>query len=123
MNLIDVTKKFATPEACNDFIESIRWPNGVTCLACESKRVTKYQKQAGTRKRVNHTTGEAELKTVPARILYVCLDCSDQFSVTEGTIFNDTHLDLENSFMAVALMLNAEQDLSALQLTRDLKVA
>src|SRR6266404_5998741 len=123
MNLIDVTKKFATPEACNDFIESMRWPDGVTCLACESKRVTKYQKQAGTRKRVNPTTGDTELKAVPARILYVCLDCGDQFSVTEGTIFNDTHLDLEKWFMAVALMVNAKKGLSALQMKRDLKVA
>ena len=31
MNLIDVTKKFATPEACNDFIETMRWPDGVAC--------------------------------------------------------------------------------------------
>ena len=26
MNLIDVTKQFATPEACNDFLKSMRWP-------------------------------------------------------------------------------------------------
>ena len=123
MNLIDVGKKFATPEARNDFIESMRWPDGVACLACESKRVTKYQKQAGTRKRVNATTGEAELKPVPSRILYVCLDCGDQFSATEGTIFNDTHLYLEKWFMAVALMVNAKKGLSALQLKRDIKVA
>jgi DNA-directed RNA polymerase subunit RPC12/RpoP/transposase-like protein len=123
MNLIDVTKKFATPEACNDFIESMRWPDGVACLACESKRVTKYTKQAGTRNRRNPTTGETEVKPVPARILYVCLDCGEQFSVTEGTIFNDTHLDLEKWFMAVALMVNAKKGISALQMKRDLKVA
>ena len=35
--LIDVTKKFATPEACNDFIESIRWPDGVTYPDWEGK--------------------------------------------------------------------------------------
>jgi hypothetical protein len=123
MNLIDVTKKFATPEACNDFVESMRWPDGATCLACEGKRVTKYTKQAGSRNRINPKTGETELKAVPARILYVCLDCGEQFSVTEGTIFNDTHLDLEKWFMAVGLMVNAKKGLSALQLKRDLKVA
>ena len=26
MNLIDVAKQFATPEACNDFLEQMRWP-------------------------------------------------------------------------------------------------
>src|SRR5438105_3016441 len=101
----------------------MRWPDGVTCLACESKRVTKYTKQAGTRSRRNPTTGENEEKAVPARILYVCLDCGEQFSVTEGTIFNSTHLDLEKWFMAVALMVNAKKGISALQMKRDLKVA
>jgi transposase-like protein len=123
MNLIDVTKKFATPEACNDFIETMRWPDGVVCPACESKRVTKYQTQEGTRNRINSKTGKNEVKTVPARILYVCLDCELKFSVTTGTLFNDTHLDLEKWFMAVALMVNAKKGISALQMKRDLKVA
>src|SRR6266446_901269 len=123
MNRIDVTKKFATPEACNDFIESIRWPDGVTCTECGSKTVTKYQKNEGKRTRLNPTTGEREVKPVPARILYFCVACKAQFSATTGTIFSDTHLDLEKWFMAVALMLNAKKGLSALQMKRDLKVA
>jgi transposase-like protein len=123
MNLIDVAKQFATPEACNDFLESMRWPDGVTCLACESKRVTKYVKQAGSRNRVNPKTGAVEVKPVPSRILYICLDCDKQFSVTEGTIFNDTHLSLDKWFMATALMVNAKKGLSALQLKRDISVA
>jgi transposase-like protein len=123
MNLIDITKKFPTPEACNDFIESMRWPDGVTCLACNSKNVTKYQKNKGTRSRLNPTTGEREVKAVPPRILYVCIECGFQFSAITGTIFHDTHLDLEKWFMAVALMVNAKKGLSALQLKRDLKIA
>ena len=111
MNLIDVAKKFATPEACNDFLEQMRWPEGVECVNCNSKRVSKYVKQAGTRKRTN-AAGQEVMKQVPARILYVCLDCGDQFSVTEGTIFNDTHLSLDKWFMAVALMVNAKKGLS-----------
>jgi DNA-directed RNA polymerase subunit RPC12/RpoP/transposase-like protein len=123
MNLIDVTKKFATPEACNDFLESMRWPDGVECLKCGSRRVSKYVKQRGLRKRVNAATGETEIKPVPPRILYVCLDCRKQFSVSEGTIFSDTHLDLEKWFLATALMVNAKKGLSALQLKRDIHVA
>ncbi len=123
MNLIDVAKKFATPEACNDFLESMRWPDGVVCVECGKKRVSKYVKAAGVRTRVNAKTGKKEEKTVPARILYVCLDCHAQFSATEGTIFNDTHLPLDKWFMATALMVNAKKGLSALQLKRDLSVA
>lgn len=123
MNLIDVTKTFETPEACNDFLEAMRWPDGATCLYCESKRVSKYVKKAGTRQRLNMDTGEMETKPVPTRILYVCLECGKQFSVTEGTIFNDTHLSLDKWFAAVALMVNAKKGLSALQMKRDLKCA
>lgn len=123
MKLIDVAKQFATPEACNDFLESMRWPEGVACLACESKRVSKYTKNESTRQRLSLKTGKMETKTVPARILYVCLDCKKQFSVGEGTIFSDTHLSIDKWFMAVALMVNAKKGLSALQMKRDLGCA
>jgi transposase-like protein len=101
----------------------MRWPEGVECPARSGKNVTRYQKNAGTRNRLNVKTGESEVKRVPARILYLCIPCKFQFSVTTGTIFNDTHLDLEKWFMAVALMVNAKKRLSALQMKRDLKVA
>jgi DNA-directed RNA polymerase subunit RPC12/RpoP/transposase-like protein len=123
MNLIDVGKQFATPEACNDFLESMRWPDGVECVQCNSKRVSKYVKQASTRQRLNAKSGQMETKDVPARILYICLDCKKQFSVTEGTIFNDTHLSLEKWYMATALMVNAKKGVSAKQLQRDLGTA
>lgn len=123
MNLIEVAEQFATPEACNDFLETMRWPDGVECVKCNGKRVSKYTKQAGARQRPNAKTGGLETKTVPARILYVCLDCKKQFSVTEGTIFNDTHLSLEKWYMAVALMVNAKKGVSAKQLQRDLGTA
>ena len=123
MNLVDVAKQFAPPEACNDFLESMRWPDGVECVHCNGKRVSKYVKQASTRARKNPKTGALETKAVPARILYICLDCKKQFSVTEGTIFNDTHLSLEKWYMATALMVNAKKGVSAKQLQRDLGTA
>jgi DNA-directed RNA polymerase subunit RPC12/RpoP len=123
MNLIDVSKQFGTPEACNDFLESMHWPDGAECVHCNSKRVSKYTKQASTRQRLNAKTGEMETKAVPARILYICLDCKKQFSVTDGTIFNDTHLSLEKWYMATALMVNAKKGVSALQLKRDIGCA
>ena len=55
-----------------------------SCVHCNSKRVSKYVKQASTRTRQNAKTGEIETKPVPARILYVCLDCEKQFSRHRG---------------------------------------
>src|SRR5947209_2518252 len=123
MNLIDVAKQFATPEACNDFLEKMRWPEGVECVHCAGKRVTKYVKQTSTRTRLSAKTGKLEVKPVPARILYICLDCKKQFSVTERTIFNVTRLPIEKWLHAVALMVNAKKGVSALQLQRDLGTA
>jgi len=123
MNLIDVAKQFATPETCNDFLESMRWQGGVECVRCNSKRVSKYVRQASTRQRLRAKTGQMETKVVPARILYICLSCKRQFSVTEGTTFNGTHLSLEKWYMATALMINVKKGISALQLKRDIGVA
>jgi hypothetical protein len=72
---------------------------------------------------IDEETGEIKTKPVPARILYVCRECKRQFSVGEGTIFNDTHLPIEKWFMAVALVINAKKGLSAKQMQRDLNCA
>jgi transposase-like protein/DNA-directed RNA polymerase subunit RPC12/RpoP len=123
MRLIDVAREFGTPEACNDYLEKLRWPDGITCLHCESKRVSKFVRKGTTRTRLSKRTGAMEAKTSPDRIMYVCLDCKKQFSAGEGTIFSDTHLSLNQWFMAAALMINAKKGLSAKQIQRDLGCA
>lgn len=125
MNLIDVPKKFGTAEACVNLLEKMRWPNGVSCLKCEGPRVTRLHTNETERKRKDPKTGAVTIKRVPARFVHQCMNpgCGHQFSVTTETTFNDTHLELEKWFMAVALMVNAKKGLSALQLKRDLKIA
>lgn len=125
MNLIDIAKKFATEEACVNYLETMRWPDGVRCLKCDGKNVSKYHTAETSREVKNRKTGEIETKTVPARFIYQCMDsaCHHQFSVTTGTIFNDSHLALEKWFNAVALMCNAKKGLSAMQMQRDLRTA
>ena len=125
MNLIDVAKQFGTQEACVNYLEALRWPEGVTCLQCDGRKVARLHTNGTTRTRLNPDTGEMETKKTPGRFVYQCQnpECLHQFSVTTGTIFHDTHLDLEKWFFAVALMVNAKKGLSALQMKRDLKVA
>jgi transposase-like protein len=120
MNLIDVSKQFGTKEACNDFLEKLRWPEGVACIHCAGKNVSRYVKQASTCQRFSAKTGQMGTRSVPARILYVCRDCKKQFSVIAGTIFDHTHLPLEKWYTAVALIVNAKKGVSAKQIQRDL---
>jgi len=122
-SLINVATEFGTEEQCLAYLERMRWPEGVRCLACESEKVSKFTTKESTRKRFSKMLGkEVEVK-VPARHLYQCLACGKQFSATLGTLFHDTHLPLRKWFLAIALVCNAKKGLSALQLQRDLEVS
>lgn len=128
MNLISVTKKYGTQEAALDFLQSMRWPDGVECLKCGGTKISKYSTKEGTRQRTrkNKETGAKETieVPVPVRHLYECLDpkCGHQFTATTGTIFSDTHIGFEKWLVAVALMVNAKKGLSAMEMQRDIDV-
>ncbi len=123
-NVIDVSTTFATEEACAAYLEAARWPNGVRCPKCDHDKVSKFTTNETSRHRVN-AKGERITVRVPSRQLYQCLnkECKYQFSVTEGTIFNDTHLPLNKWFMATALMLSAKKGVSAKQMERHLDIS
>lgn len=108
MRLIDVTREFDTDDKCFDYLEKMRWPNGVCCIECGSTKVSRI-------------TREARSKNKRTR-LYQCLEkaCGHQFSATAGTIFHDSHLPLKTWFMAIALICEAKKSLSACQLQRHL---
>jgi transposase-like protein len=107
MNLIDVTQEFATEDACLAYLEAMRWPTGLACLACSSVKV----------KRLN-----LKDKRGKTRRVYQCLErpCQHQFTATTGTIFHDTHLPLRTWFIATALICDAKKGMSACQLQRHL---
>ena len=109
MKLIDVHRAFATDEQCFSYLENKRWPNGVRCTICGAKEVSKITRKSKT-------------KNKRAQI-YQCLEktCKQQFSVTTGTIFHDSHLALWKWFTAIALIVDAKKGMSALQLSRHLR--
>jgi transposase-like protein/DNA-directed RNA polymerase subunit RPC12/RpoP len=121
-SLIQIANEFGTEEKCIAFLERKRWPEGVACLECGSKRISQFSTKESTIKRRNKTTGAMKIRIVPARHLYQCLECKHQFSATVGTIFNDTHLPLSKWFMAISIMCNAKKGVSAKQMQRDLDV-
>ncbi len=122
-SLINVASEFATEEQCLAYLEKMRWPEGVQCLACESKRISKFKTKETSRKRFSKKLGEDVQVRVPSRSLYQCLECNRQFSATLGTLFHDSHLPLRKWFLAIALICNAKKSISALQLQRDLEVS
>lgn len=114
MNLLDVYKELNTEEKCLAFLEKMRWPKGVKCIACESNRIGRIV----TKGKTNKKTG----KTGPDRKLFQCNDCRFQFTATTGTVYHDTHLPLHKWFLAIALITESKKGISANQLSRALGV-
>jgi transposase-like protein len=118
MNLIDVTQTFKNDDDCLAYLETMRWPDGIKCPTCGSGHISKI-------------TRKTESKNKRTRI-YQCLDkctmnskgkmINAQFSATNGTIFNDSHLPLTKWFMALAIVVDAKKGMSAKQLQEHLGI-
>lgn len=100
MNIIQIYKQFPTEDACIDHLEKVRWNGTPKCPYCKSTKSTPIKSE-----RRHH-----------------CNNCNTTFSVTVGTIFHRTHVDLQKWFLAIALVLNAKKGMSARQLARDIEV-
>lgn len=101
MTLVDVVNLFDTDERCRELLVRLRWPNGVECTRCKMPAV--------------------ELET--AKQLFYCKGCDYQFTVTSGTVFNDSHLALQKWFLATLLLCEAKKGFSAMQMKRTLGIS
>ncbi len=111
MNIREAYEKFASDEQCLQYIQQMRWPDGIVrCPECGEKNVKRVERKSESKNR--------------RKWFYLCLEktCHNQFSPTSGTLFSDTHLPLIVWFQAITLMLNAKKGLSAKQLQRDLGI-
>jgi len=101
MNLIQLMDEFGTDDKCREVLEDLRWPDGVSCPRCESKKISHIHK----------------------RDQFDCDNCRYQFSVLSGTIFHDTHLPLKKWFVAIYLTVESKKGVSANQMKRILGVS
>ena len=92
-------------EQCRDFLASMRWPNGVQCPKCGSTE--------GPYTITRKTSSKNKVKS-----LYKCRSCKKQFSVTAGTIFEDSHIPLNKWLTALFLMVSSKKGISSHQLYR-----
>jgi len=101
MALLEMLQKYSTDEKCREILTKLRWPEGVTCPRCKERQVCYLE----------------------SRKQFECASCGYQFSVTTGTIFNDTHLPLEKWFAATYLLCEAKKGISACQIQRTLGIS
>jgi len=105
-NLGALTQPFMqSEEAARKHLEAIRWPDGPVCPRCgPGPKIYRLKAQQGKRE------------------VLACAKCRKQFSVTIGTIFEDSHIALHKWLLAMHLLCCSKKGMSAHQLHRMLGV-
>jgi transposase-like protein len=101
IDLMKLMEAFDTEPECRQYLEGLRWRDGIACPRCGGKTISRIVK----------------------RDQFDCDSCRYQFSVMSGTIFHDSHLPLPKWFVAVYLMCESRKGISANQLKRTLGVS
>lgn len=103
--LSQLMQRFSTEEACKQFLQERRWPNGVECPRCGNSKVY-------------------ELKSKPFHWVCKGKECGGRngyrFSVITKTVFENTNYDLRVWFQVIYLMTQSKKGISALQIQRQI---
>src|SRR6266542_2502532 len=100
---------FTNREAAVEYLERLRWPDGPVCPHCAK----------GETDGRHHYHIKAKSTS---RKLWKCYSCRKQFTVTVGTIFEDSHVPLNKVLLAFYLLCSSKKGMSAHQLHRMLGV-
>src|SRR5579862_4343087 len=111
LNLTDLAAHFNNAESARTFLEKQRWPDGVVCPHCGAIG-TAYRLAPRESKKGKHVR----------KGLYKCAGCREQFTVTVGTIMEDSHIPLHKWLLAFHLLCASKKGMSAHQLHRMLGV-
>ncbi len=109
MNGILAKEHFYDTDKAREYLEQMRWTNGVVCPHCGSLEIY-------------HLEPKVNSKSPVRSGVYKCKACRKQFTVTVGTIFEDSHIPLNKWLMAIQLLCSSKKGMSAHQLHRMLGV-
>lgn len=100
-SLPEFQKVFPHDNACQRYLESIRWPDGFTCPRCNEQ-------------------GEPYRFPTRRSVVLRCRKCKKNTSLTAGTVMQGTHMPLSTWFWAAYLVTTQTPGQSALQFQRQL---
>ena len=123
LTLFRLFEKYGNEDKAREFLESERWPDGVVCPHCglvgeayslvaKPKTVEQIEKLKAEKKRIRKSR----------KGLWKCASCRKQFTVTVGTIFEDSHIPLNKWLLAIHLLCASKKGMSAHQLHRMLGI-
>ncbi len=102
--------EFTDADVAREVLEAERWPDGPICPHCGLiGEAYKLEPKEGA-------------KTHARKGVYKCAGCREQFSVTVGTIFEDSHIPLNKWLMAIHFLCSSKKGMSAHQLHRMLGI-
>ncbi len=101
-NIFDFQKEFSTDEKCREYLEQQRWNGTPACPFCGSVNVHRF----------------------PNGKIFKCREkeCRSKFSVTVGTIYENTKIPLTKWFLATYILSVHSKGISSLQLANWLGV-
>jgi transposase-like protein len=100
-------KRFPSEDVCVSYLAEVRWSNGRVCPHCgglKSYEFTRKDKKGNTSR------------------LYKCAECKNQFTAKVGTIFTDSHIPLQDWFLAVHLLTSHKKGVSSVYLANELEI-
>ena len=95
---------FPSKENGREFLEKELWSNKPKCPFCKQEKKSRIW---------TSTTNKG---------LYKCKDCRKNFTVTKGTIFESSKIDLRKWIYAIYLIVTARKGISSLQLSKEIGV-
>jgi transposase-like protein len=103
LSMCEFMDRYGTNEQCEAALVASRWPHGFACPVCGGPASCSFRREC--------------------RQYWQCASCRHQCSVTSGTIFESTKLPLMRWFLAMHLLTQAKNNVSALELKRHLGVS
>ena len=100
MSLAAFQAEYGSEERCRAALRAQRWPDGFVCPKCQGQKHSYCVR----------------------RRLYQCSACRTQTSLKAGTIFHKSKVPLTAWFLAIYLLTQSKNDISALELSRQLGV-
>lgn len=96
MDFEDAYRMFPSKSDCIVFLEILRWSDVTKCPYCASPKCSK----------------------ISSEDRYHCTMCNSSFSVTVGTVFHNSKLDLQKWFQIIYLLIDKDFDISARKIAR-----
>ena len=103
LSMHEFMQQYGSAEQCEAALVAARWPHGWACAHCHCSRHFLTRNKAG-------------------RQLWECFLCGYQSSSIVDTVFENTKLPLSTWFLAMYLMTQSKNSVSALELKRQLGV-